>query len=108
MAKEMEDLGKMSQAGLDTTLKMWGEWTKGLQAVTAEMNDYTKRSFEDGTRAMEKLASARSFDQVVEIQTSYAKRAYEDYIAQMTRLGSMYADMAKTTAKPFEALTPRR
>lgn len=108
MAKDMEDFSKMNQAGVDSALKMWGEWTKSWQAVTAEMSDYTKRSFEDGTKTFEKLATARSIEQVIEIQSSYAKRAYDDYVAQMTRLGAMYADMAKTTAKPFEALTPRR
>ena len=38
----------------------------------------------------------------MEIQTTYAKRCYDDYLQQMTRIGSMYADLAKGSAKPFE------
>lgn len=102
MAKDMEDISKIGQANLDNALRMWGEWAKSWQAVTAEMSDYSKRSFEDGTKTFEKLATARSVEQVMEIQTSYAKRAYDDYVAQMTRLGSMYADLAKGSVKPFE------
>jgi hypothetical protein len=102
MAKEFEDISKMGQANMDGALKMWGDWAKSWQAVTAEMTDYSKRSIEEGTRTMEKLMTARSFEQVMEIQTSYAKRAYDDYMLQMSRLGSMYADMAKEGAKPFE------
>ena len=102
MAKDMEDVGKIGQANVDNTLKMWGELTKNWQAVAAEMTDYTKRSFEDGTKTFEKLATARSIDQVMEIQTTYAKRCYDDYLQQMTRIGSMYADLAKGSAKPFE------
>lgn len=108
MAKDMEDLTKIGQANMDNALKMWGEWAKSWQAVTAEMTDYTKRSFEDSTKTFERLATARSVEQVLEIQTSYAKRAYDDYMAQMTRLGSMYADIAKDSAKPFEQLNPAR
>ncbi len=108
MAKDMEDISRIGQANMDSALKMWGEWSKGWQAVTAEMSDYSKRSFEDGTKTFEKLASAKSIEQVMEIQTSFAKRSFDDYVAQMTRIGAMYADMAKTTAKPFEALAPRR
>ena len=108
MPKDSEDITKLGQAGLDNALKMWGEWAKGWQAVTAEMSDYTKRSFEDGTKTFEKLATARSIEQVMEIQSSYAKRCYDDYMQQMTRLGSMYAEMAKDSAKPFEQLMPTR
>lgn len=108
MAKELEDAAKMSQAGMDNAMKMWGEWTKNWQAVTSEMADYTKRSIEDGTKTFEKLSTAKSIEQVVEIQTGFAKRAYDDYVQQMTRLGSMYADLAKGSAKPFEQFMPTR
>lgn len=102
MAKEIEDITKVGQANMDGALRMWGDWAKSWQAVTAEMTDYSKRSIEEGTRTLEKLMTARSFEQVMEIQTSYAKRAYDDYMLQFSRLGSMYADMAKDSAKPFE------
>ena len=108
MAKDMEDVGKIGQATIDNSLKMWGELTKNWQAVAAEMTDYTKRSFEDGTKTFEKLATARSIDQVMEIQTTYAKRCYDDYMQQMTRIGSMYADLAKGSAKPFEQFAQTR
>ncbi len=108
MAKDMDDVAKMGQANMDSAMKMWGDWTKNWQAVTAEMTDYTKRSFEDGTKTLEKLATAKSIEQVMEIQTGYAKRAYDDYMQQMTRLGSMYADLAKGSAKPFEQFVPTR
>ena len=102
MAKEMEDISKFGQANVDNALKMWGEMSKNWQAVAAEMTDYSKRSFEDGTKTFEKLATARSIEQVMEIQTTYAKRAYDEYMQQMTRIGSMYADLAKGSGKPFE------
>lgn len=108
MAKEIENITNFGQTGMDQTLKMWGEWAKSWQAMTAEFTDYSKRSLEDGTRTMEKLMTARSAEQVMEIQTSYAKRAYDDYMAQMSRIGSMYADIAKDSAKPFERFQARR
>ena len=67
------------------------------------MTDYAKRSYEDGTKTLEKLMSVRTVEQAMEIQSTYLKRSYEDYVQQMTRLGSMYADLAKDSAKPLEA-----
>ena len=39
----------------------------------------------------------------IEIQTDYAKSAYEGFVAQATKIGELYADLAKETYKPFEA-----
>lgn len=102
MIKNFEDMQKLSQTNVDAAMKFVGEWNKNWQAIAAEMSDYSKRSFEEGTAAFEKLISAKSLEQAMEIQSSYAKRAYEDYMQQMTKLGGMYTSLAKDAVKPAE------
>lgn len=100
--KPFEDFQKFGQSNVDAAMKMFGEWNKGWQAIAAEMTDYTKRSFEDGSATFEKLLSAKSVEQAVEIQTSYAKRAYDEYMHQLTKIGGMYAELAKEAYRPVE------
>ena len=100
--KNFEDIQKISQTNVDTAMKMFGEWNKGWQTIAAEMTDYSKRSFEESTATFEKLLSAKSFEQAVEIQTGYAKRAYDEYMHQMSKIGGLYADLAKEAYKPVE------
>ncbi len=95
MMKSFEDMQKLSQGNMDATMKAFGEWTKGWQAIAAEWSDYSKRSFEDGTQTFEKLLGARSVEQAFEIQSSFTKRAYEDYMHQVQKVGGMYTDFAK-------------
>jgi hypothetical protein len=102
MIKNFEDFQKLGQHNVDTAMKMIGGWSKGWQAIAAEMTDYTKRSFEEGTATVEKLLSAKSFEQAVEIQTGYAKRAYDDYMHQVSKIGGLYAELAKEAYKPVE------
>jgi hypothetical protein len=102
MIKNYEDFQKLGQQNVDTAMKMFGEWSKGWQAIAAEMTDYTKRSFEESTATVEKLLSAKSFEQAVEIQTGFAKRAYDDYMHQVSKLGGLYAELAKEAYKPVE------
>jgi len=59
------------------------------------MSDYTKRSFEEGSAILEKPMASKSVEEALEIQTRYAKRAYDDYMQQITKIGGMYANMAK-------------
>jgi hypothetical protein len=102
MIKNFEDFQKLGQQNVETATKAFGEWNKGWQAIAAEITDYTKRSFEEGTAAVEKLLAAKSFEQAVEIQTGYAKRAYDDYMHQVSKLGGLYADLAKEAYRPVE------
>ena len=102
MIKNFEDIQKLSQTNMDTVMKAFGEWNKGWQAIAAEMTDYTKKSFEEGTATFEKLASAKSVEQAIEIQTGFAKRAYDGYMHQLSKIGGMYADLAKEAYKPVE------
>lgn len=100
--KPFDDIQKMSQGNYDVAMKLFGEWNKSWQAIAAEMTDYSKRSFEDGTQTFEKLVSAKSVEQAFEIQSSYAKRAYDDYMHQVSKLGGMYAELAKEAYRPME------
>lgn len=102
MINNFQDFQKLGQSNVDTAMKLFGDWNKGWQAIAAELQDYSKRAFEDGTSTFEKLASAKSVEQAFEIQSSYAKRAYDDYMHQMTKIGSMYTNLAKDAYKPVE------
>ena len=102
MMKNFEDFQKFGPFNMDATMKAFGEWNKGWQAIAAEITDYTKKSFEEGTATFEKLASAKSVEQAIEIQTGFAKRAYDGYMHQMSKIGGMYAELAKEAYKPVE------
>ena len=104
--QKLGDLQKLSQENMSRALSFFGGWTKSWQAIAAEMSDYSKRSIENNTRTLEKLMSARSFDQALEIQTNYARTAYDDYMREMNKLGGMYASMAKDAYKPIESVFP--
>jgi hypothetical protein len=95
MIKNFEDMQKLGQSNVDSAMRMFGEWNKNWQAIAAEMGDYTKRSFEEGSVTLEKLIGSKSVGQAIEIQTSYTKRAYDDYMQQASKIGGMYANMAK-------------
>ena len=102
LQKYGDEFQKAGRDNFDAGVRSFGEVSKGLQAITARMTDYSKRAFEDGTRAFEQLISAKSFEQVVEIQSQYAKKAYDAYIAEVSKLGEMYVGLARNAYAPVE------
>jgi hypothetical protein len=100
--KNIEEVQQLGKENMDATLKSVGAWSKSIQAIAIEMADYSKRAFEQGTAATEKLMGAKSLDKAFEVQSDYLKNCYEGYVAQATKIGELYADLAKEAYKPFE------
>jgi len=103
MVKNFEEMQTAGKENVEVAMKSFGAMSKTGQAIAVELADYSKKAFEDGTAALEKLFGVKSFDKAIEVQTEYAKTAYEAFVAEATKIGDLYANLAKETYKPFEA-----
>ena len=102
MVKNIEDMQQFGKDNMVATMKSFGSLSKSMQAIAVEVADYSKKMYENSTAATEKLIGAKSLDKAVEVQSDYAKSAYETFVAEATKLGELYADLAKEAYKPFE------
>ena len=103
MIKNFEDMQKVGKDNMDASLKALGSVSKGFQAIAVETADFAKKAFEQSTAATERLATAKSLDKVVEVQSDYLKSAYEGFVAQSAKVGQLYVDLAQELYKPFES-----
>ena len=108
MVKGFEEFQKVGKDGFDVAVRSFGEMNKGFQAIAAEVTDYSKKAFEDSTRAFEQLVGAKSIEQAVEIQSQYAKKTYDTYVAEMSKIGEMYVGLAKDAYKPVEVALSKK
>ena|SRR5208283_3187601 len=105
--KSFDDVQKLGKDNMELAMKSFGAVSKGFQAIAVEVADYSKKSFEEGSATLEKLIGAKSVEKAMEIQTDYAKSAYEGFVAGATRIGELYADIAKEAYQPFEAVVSK-
>ena len=103
-----EEYVKLGGASFDTVFRSWGEMNKGFQAVAEEVTDYTKKAFEDATRAFQQLIGAKSPEQVIEIQSQYAQTSFDAYVAKMSKLSEMYVAIARDASKPITQAPTKR
>jgi len=112
MPEELRNIGeeyqRLGKDGFDAAVRSFAEVNKGFQLLTAEMTDYSKRAFDDGFRAWEQLVGAKSLGQMIEIQSQFAKKAYDSYVSEMSKLGEMYASLARNAYKPVEQAVGKR
>jgi hypothetical protein len=98
---------RAGKGGFDASVKSFGDVNTGFQAIAREVTDYSKKAFEDSTRAFEQLMNAKTFEQALAIQSQYAKQAFEAYVTQATKIGQMYVDLARTAYRPMEQAAAR-
>ena len=54
-----------------------------IQTIALAYGEYTRKSFEQTKSFVEKLSGVRSLDKAIEIQTEFAKQAYETFVADV-------------------------
>jgi phasin family protein len=75
--------------------------TKGAEALGAQAIAYSKAGFENQVAAAKSLASAKSVQEVVELQTAFAKTFLEGYLAEVGKMSETVSASVKDTVKPL-------
>ncbi len=104
---KVEDIQQYGKEHLETVVASATTVQNGLQAIASAYGDYTKKSFEDTKSFVEKLSGVKSLDKAIEVQTEFAKSAYETFVAESQKIAGLYTDLAKQTFKPFEGLVAK-
>jgi phasin family protein len=104
---KVEEFQNYGKEQYEAAVASAGTYTKSMQAIATAYTDYAKKSYEDGTAFFEKLSGVRSLDKALELQTDYAKTAYETFVAESTKIGELYKDLAKDAYKPFESFVAK-
>jgi hypothetical protein len=95
------------QSGFEAASKSFSEANRGFQDLAAEMMSYSKAAFDDAMRTWEQLIGVKSLEQAVEIQSQYAKRVYDNHMAELSKLGEMCVGMARDASKPIQETSKR-
>ena len=104
---KVENIQQYGKEHLDTVVASATTVQNGLQAIASAYGDYTKKSFEDTKSFVEKLSGVKSIDKAIEVQTEYAKSAYETFVAESQKIAGLYTDLAKQTFKPLEGIVAK-
>ena len=104
---KVEDIQQYGKEHLDTVVASATTLQNGIQAIASAYGDYTKKSFEDTKSMVEKLSGVKSLDKAIEVQTEFAKSAYETFVAESQKIAGLYTDLAKQTFKPFEGMVAK-
>jgi phasin family protein len=101
MSKGFEDVTQFGQDNVEAMVASGKVMAKAAEEMNAEVMAFSKKSYEDSMAAAKEIASARSVTEIFEKQTTFAKTAFESFVAEAAKLNEMYSDAAKQVFAPL-------
>jgi phasin family protein len=97
----LNDANSYSKGNLEAVIASVTAATKGAETLGAQAMAYSKKAVEDHVAATKSLAGAKSIQEVIELQTNFAKTAMEAYMAEMGKMSETVAASVKDSMKPI-------
>jgi len=95
------DVNANSKKNLEAVVASATAAAKGAEALGAQAVAYSKKAMEDQVAAAKTLSGAKSFQEVVELQSAFAKSAFEAYIAEVTKASATMTAAVKDSFQPI-------
>ncbi len=97
----LNEMNAHSKKNLEAVVASVTAVTKGAESLGAQYMAYSKTAVENQVAAAKALSGAKSVQEAVELQTTWAKSAMELYMAQVGKMGETVAAAVKDSMKPL-------
>lgn len=97
----LNDLNAHGKRNLEAVVASVTAATRAAETLGAQAMAYTKSSMEKQVEAARSLTTARSVQEAVELQTTFARQALETYVSEMNRATETVSAAMKDTLKPL-------
>ncbi len=75
----------------------------GLEELQGEALAFSKQALEESASVAEAAIKARSIQELVEIQSNFAKTAFESYVGQMSKIAGMFSETSRVALDPLNS-----
>jgi len=97
----MNEANAHSKKNLEAMVASATASAKGAEALGAQAMAFSKALFDTNVTAAKSLAGAKSVQEVVELQTAFAKSALETYMSEFGKMSDTVSSSVKESMKPL-------
>lgn len=97
----LNEANTASKKNLEAVVASVTAATKGAEAMGAQAMAFSKVAFDNQVTAAKAFAGAKSVQEILELQTNFAKSALETYMAEVGKMSETYTASVKETVKPL-------
>jgi len=75
---------------------------KGAETLHSEIYSFSKQSIEDSIAATKAILGSKSAHEAFEVQTDFAKSAFDQYVSEMSKLSELFTATTKEAFAPLQ------
>lgn len=96
-----DDVVSFNQNNIDALVASSTVFAKGFEQLTKQYVAFASASFEDAVEASKKIATAKSVNEAVDLQTKIAKTSWEKVVAEGQKISDISTDIFKEASAPI-------
>jgi phasin family protein len=100
--KSLDEMNDMARANVDALIASARAATAGVEQVVAHLTDVSKKSFEESTAMMKSLAAAKTPNDLMQLQTDFAKTQFDTAVSEYSKLTEMMVKLAGEMMEPMQ------
>jgi phasin family protein len=75
---------------------------KGIETINSEIYSFSKDAIEESIAASKAILGSKSVHEAFELQTDYAKSAFDSYVSELTKVSELVNSAAKDSFAPLQ------
>ncbi|HLI13211.1 MAG TPA: phasin family protein [Alphaproteobacteria bacterium] len=97
-----DELTTLGKSNLDAVVKASTVLVKGLESLGKEVASYGQASLEKSVSNTQALFTVKTLRELVELQSDFAKQAFDSWMEQGTRLGEIGVKVVSDAFEPIQ------
>ena len=107
---ELFQLNQLASRNLEGLTRSMTVGAQSAELIRSQIADYSAKVFQSRVSQAQALASARTLQDVVQLQTSYVQQSIAQFTSAFTQMSSTYTALTKESVAPIaermSAITP--
>ena len=100
-AKIVEEMADLTRGNVEAFVASSKVAAKGVETLSQEAAEYSRKSFEEASTALKGLAEVKSATDFFKLQGDFARAAFDNAVAESARLSETVLKLAGDVAQPI-------
>jgi phasin family protein len=100
--KSLDEMTDMARGNVEAMLASAKTVQSGIEAMVAHVSEVTKKSFEEASAIAKSMASAKTPNEMMQLQTDFAKAQYDSAVAEFSKMTEMMVKLSGEAMEPMQ------
>jgi phasin family protein len=100
-AKGFDHLATFNRHNIEAFIRSANVAAKGFELINTEILTFSRQALEDSVAATKAVMSSKSLQEAVEVQSDFAKTAFDTYVGQVSKMGDIVQTVTRGAFEPF-------